>query len=130
MAEHKSRVQQEPVTTQGGSGPFRALNFELYTVRLSCSWGAVLGRSSGTCACTAFEAEQSAQIWTSDLVDQVSGSAARQGTGVKNSSAWMPLQKPVGKMKVLAYVGSAAAAGILGYMVIQKQEMQRTQKPA
>ncbi|KAK9831168.1 hypothetical protein WJX74_005858 [Apatococcus lobatus] len=69
MADRKPHVQSEPVTTQGGSGPFRALNFELYT-------------------------------------------------------------KPVGKMKVLAYVGSAAAAGILGYMVIQKQEIQRSQKSA
>lgn len=82
---HKAKPLEEFVTTQHGSGPFRAFNFELYAV----------GSKRSCCKCMVTEFNHA-----------------------------LGMQRPTGFMRLMAYAGTTAFVGIMGYLIFEKNKVE------
>ena len=103
------------VTSSSGSGAFRALNFELYTVRK--------GAEKVHCACACVRAART--LRTHRVFFFPSSSSI-----IHHFFPAYSLQKPTGFVRTLSFAGTAVALGVVGYWlweteVAQKQKSQQ-----
>ena len=99
-------VQPEFVTSEGGSGPFRAFNFELYAVSL---W------------------EKKTRKDKSISIERKTFRLTKKKRKKKTKTKTLPLslQKPTGAVRALSFAGTLALGGVLLYFWNQNEKQQK-----